>query len=179
MKKVLVISSSLRPGSNSALLAEAFARGAAEAGHEVETVSLRGKKIEFCTGCLVCQKTQACVLHDDAPEIVQKMKTSDVVAFATPVYYYEMSGQMKTLLDRANPLFPSDYAFRDIYLLASAAEDSERAVDGALHGLEGWVACFEKCRVAGVLRGVGVTAPGEMRAKPALLEAARNMGKQL
>ena len=179
MKKVLVISTSLRPDSNSALLAEAFAQGAAEAGHEVETVSLRGKKIGFCTGCLVCQKTQACVIHDDAPEIVQKMKTSDVVAFATPVYYYEMSGQMKTLLDRANPLFPSDYAFRDIYLLASAADDSERAVDGALHGLAGWVACFEKCRVAGVLRGVGVTAPGEVRAKPALLEAARNMGKHL
>ncbi|MBD5416919.1 MAG: flavodoxin family protein [Desulfovibrio sp.] len=178
MKKVLVISTSLRPESNSALLAEAFARGAAEAGHEVETVSLRGKKIGFCTGCLVCQKTQACVIHDDAPEIVQKMKTSDIVAFATPVYYYEMSGQMKTLLDRANPLFPSDYAFRDIYLLASAADDSERAVDGALQGLEGWVSCFEKCRVAGVLRGVGVTAPDEVRAKPALLDAARNMGKQ-
>ncbi|MBD5627775.1 MAG: flavodoxin family protein [Desulfovibrio sp.] len=179
MKKVLVISTSLRPGSNSDLLAEAFARGAAEAGHEVEKVSLRGKKIGFCTGCLACQKTQACVIHDDAPEIVQKMKTSDVVAFATPVYYYELSGQLKTLLDRANPLFPSDYAFRDIYLLASAADDSERAVDGALHGLELWVSCFEKCRVAGVLRGVGVTAPGDVRAKPALLEAARNMGKHL
>lgn len=179
MKKVLVIATSLRPDSNSGLLAEAFARGAAEAGHEVETVSLRGKELRFCTGCLACQKTQACVIRDDAPEIVQKMKASDVVAFATPVYYYEMSGQMKTLLDRANPLFPSDYAFRDIYLLASAAEDDARAVDGALHGLESWVRCFEKCRVAGVLRGVGVTEPGEVRAKPALLEDARNMGKQL
>ncbi|MBD5538558.1 MAG: flavodoxin family protein [Desulfovibrio sp.] len=179
MKKVLVISTSLRPGSNSDLLADAFAAGAGEAGHEVEKVSLRGRELRFCTGCLVCQKTQACVIRDDAPEIVQKMKGSDVVAFATPVYYYEMSGQMKTLLDRANPLFPSDYAFRDIYLLASAAEDDGRAVDGALHGLEGWVRCFEKCRVAGVLRGVGVTEPGEVLGRPALLDAARNLGKQL
>lgn len=179
MKKVLVISTSLRPDSNSDLLAGAFAEGAAGAGHEVEKLSLRGKRIGFCTGCLACQKTQACVIHDDAPEIVRKMKASEVVAFATPVYYYEMSGQMKTLLDRANPLFPSGYAFRDVYLLASAAEDDARAVDGALHGLEGWVRCFEKCRVAGVLRGVGVTEPGEARAKPGLLEAARNMGKHL
>lgn len=179
MKNVLVISTSLRPVSNSRLLAEAFAAGAAEAGHKVETVSLRGKRLDFCTGCLACQKTQRCVIRDDAPEIVQKMKESDVMAFATPVYYYEMSGQMKTLLDRANPLFPSDYAFRDIYLLASAAEDDARVVDGTLHGLEGWVSCFEKCRVAGVLRGVGVTEPGEVRGKPALLEAARNLGKQL
>lgn len=46
-----------------------------------------------------------------------------MIVFATPIYYYEMSGQLKTLLDRANALFPSDYAFRDIYLLASATED--------------------------------------------------------
>ena len=176
MKNVLVISTSLRPLSNSDLLADAFAEGAAAAGHEVEKVSLRGKNIGFCTGCLACQKTQRCVIRDDAPEIVQKMKASDIVAFATPVYYYEMSGQLKTLLDRANPLFPGEYAFRDIYLLASAAEDDERAVDGALHGLKGWVCCFDKCRIAGVVRGVGVTAPGEVRAKPALLEAARRMG---
>lgn len=122
MKKVLVISTSLRPVSNSDILADAFARGAAEAGHEVEKIRLGGKKIGFCTGCLVCQRTQRCVIRDDAPEIVQKMKESDVVALAMPVYYYELPGQLKTLLDRANPLFPGDYAFRDIYILASAAE---------------------------------------------------------
>ncbi|MDE5878527.1 MAG: flavodoxin family protein [Desulfovibrio sp.] len=177
MKNILVISTSLRPVSNSDLLAEAFAEGAREAGNRVEKLGLRGKSIGFCTGCLACQKTQRCVIRDDAPEIVQKMKTSDVLVFATPVYYYELAGQLKTLLDRANPLFPSDYAFREVYLLASAAEDEASAVDGALHGLEGWVSCFEKCRIAGVLRGVGVTGPGEIREKPALLEAARTMGR--
>ena len=94
MKKVLVISTSLRPVSNSDLLADAFAEGCAEAGHEVEKVSLRGKNIGFCTGCLACQKTQRCVIRDDAPKIVQKMKASDIVAFATPVYYYELAGQL-------------------------------------------------------------------------------------
>ena len=53
----------------------------------------------------------------------EKMLTADVIVFATPIYYYEMSGQMKTLLDRANALFASDYAFRDIYLLTAAAEE--------------------------------------------------------
>ena len=57
MKKVLVISSSLRPGSNSDALAEAFARGAAEAGNEVESLSLKDKELRFCKGCLACQKT--------------------------------------------------------------------------------------------------------------------------
>ena len=53
------------------------------------------------------------------------MHDADVIAFATPIYYYEMCGQLKTLLDRANPLYPSDYRFRDIYMLTSAAENEE------------------------------------------------------
>ena len=103
MKKVLIISSSLRRGSNSDALAEAFARGAAEAGNEVEQVSLKGKDLRFCMGCLACQKTQKCVIADDAPAIVEKMYAADAIAFATPIYYYELSGQLKTLLDRSNP----------------------------------------------------------------------------
>ena len=62
MKKILIISSSLRRNSNSDALAEAFAKGAAEAGNEVETITLKGKELHFCTGCLTCQKTQRCVI---------------------------------------------------------------------------------------------------------------------
>ena len=69
----------------------------------METVSLRGQDLRFCTGCLACQKTQRCVQADDAPDLVRRMHDADAIAFATPIYYYEMSGQMKTLLDRANP----------------------------------------------------------------------------
>ena len=65
MKNVIVISTSLRPGSNSHALAEQFAKGAEAAGHQVELVSLRGKEIKFCIGCLSCQKTGACVIKDD------------------------------------------------------------------------------------------------------------------
>ncbi len=66
MKNVLIITASLRPNSNSAALAAAFADGAEAAGNAVETVSLKGKTIGFCIGCLSCQKTQTCVIRDDA-----------------------------------------------------------------------------------------------------------------
>lgn len=66
------------------------------------------------------------MIQDDAVEIAEKMGVAEVIAFATPIYYYEMSGQMKTLLDRANALFASDYAFRDIYLLTAAAEEDDQ-----------------------------------------------------
>lgn len=175
-KKILVISTTLRKSGNSDALARAFAEGAKAAGNEVEFVSLKGKTINFCVGCLSCQNTQKCVIKDDAPAIVEKMHDSDVIAFATPVYYYEMSGQMKTLLDRANPLFPSDYKFRDIYLLASAAEDDDAAVDGTINGLGGWIACFEKCSLKGVVRGVGATGIGDISEEK--LAEAREMGRK-
>ena len=86
MKKVLVLSSSLRKGSNSETLAQEFAKGAAEAGNKVEFESLRGKKIGFCMGCLACQKKGKCVIKDDAPAITKKMESADVIVFATPIY---------------------------------------------------------------------------------------------
>ena len=61
---------------------------------------------------------------------------------------------------RVNALFPSDYAFRDIYLLASATEDEPDTDERAIHGLEGWIACYEKCRLAGTVFAGGVTEPG-------------------
>ena len=54
------------------MLAEAFADGARKAGNDVELVSLKGRKIEFCLGCLACQKTKKCVIKDDAPAIKKK-----------------------------------------------------------------------------------------------------------
>ena len=168
---VLVISTSLRPTSNSDALAREFARGAAVAGHSVEVVSLRGKKIEFCRGCLACQKTQKCVIKDDAPDIVAKMHNADVIAFATPIYYYEMCGQMKTLLDRANPLYPSDYKFRNIYLLTTAAEDEPQVPQRAVSGLTGWIDCFERARLAGTVFAGGVNDMGEIEGHKALSEA--------
>ncbi|MBO7495053.1 MAG: flavodoxin family protein [Salinivirgaceae bacterium] len=168
---VLVISTSLRPTSNSDVLAREFARGAAVAGHSVEVVSLRGKKIEFCRGCFACQKTQKCVIKDDAPDIVAKMHNADVIAFATPIYYYEMCGQMKTLLDRANPLYPSDYKFRNIYLLTTAAEDEPQVPQRAVSGLTGWIDCFERARLAGTVFAGGVNDMGEIEGHKALSEA--------
>lgn len=170
-KKVLIISTSPRKGGNSETLAKEFAKGAQEAGHSVEIVSLYDKTIGFCIGCFACQKTQRCVIDDDADSIAQKMLTAEVIAFATPIYFYEMSGQMKTMLDRSNPLFPADYAFRDIYLLATAAEDEESAIDGAIKGLTGWIDCFAKTSLKGVVRSIGVTDVGDIAGKPALREA--------
>lgn len=178
MKNVLIISTSLRAVSNSHALAEEFARGAREAGHNVESLTLAGKDIRFCRGCLACVKTGKCTIKDDAPEIVAKMHDADIIAFATPIYYYEMSGQMKTLLDRANPLYGSDYRFTDIYMLTAAAENEASVPTRALSGLEGWIECFDRAHLAGEVFAGGVNAPGEIAGHSAL-NIAYELGRSL
>lgn len=178
MKTILVISTSLRANSNSHALAAEFARGAGDAGNNVELLTLAGKDLHFCRGCLACVKTGRCVIKDDAQQIVAKMHDADVIAFATPIYYYEMSGAMKTLLDRANPLFGSDYRFTDIYMLSSAAEDEEHVPARAVSGLEGWIECFDRARLAGSVFAGGVTDPGEIAGHSAL-KTAYELGRSL
>jgi len=177
-KKLLIITASLRKDSNSDMLADAFAKGAAEAGNTVETISLKGKEIRFCTGCLACQKTGKCVLKDDAAGIAEKVKRADALGFVSPVYYYSISGQLKTLLDRLNPLFSSDYSFTDVYFLSAAYEDGEATFKGSVTAIRGWVDCFSKARLAGTVFAGGVGAPGEIEGHRALMEA-RELGKRI
>ena len=100
-KKVLILSSSPRRNGNSDLLCNEFMRGAAEAGHQVEKIFLKDKHINYCTGCSVCSMYgKPCPQKDDAAEVVEKMIAADVIVMATPVYFYTMSAQMKTLIDR-------------------------------------------------------------------------------
>ena len=177
-KNVLIISSSPRKGGNSETLAASFARGAQEAGHQVETVYLREKQLGFCRGCFVCLKIGHCVINDDAVEIAARMHDADVLVFATPVYYYSVSGQLKTMLDRANPLYDTDYAFTKAYLLATAAEDTPETFEGTEKAVQGWVDCFPHCTLAGTVYAGGVNELGEISGRPAL-EQAYQMGREI
>lgn len=178
MKKVIVISTSLRQGSNSDRLADKFIDGAKTAGHDVEKISLAGKDIRFCKGCLACQQLGHCVINDDVNGIMARVLKADVVVWATPIYYYEMSGQMKVLIDRLNAMYPLDYQFRDIYLLTTAAEDERHVPQRAEQGLQGWIDCYPKSRLAGHLFCGGVGAPCEIEGNPKL-QAAYDLGHNL
>lgn len=180
-KQVVVISTSLRIQGNSDRLADEFIKGATELGHTVQKVTLYDKSIHFCTGCLACQskKEGHCVIQDDADIIVSQMAKADVIVFATPIYFYEMSGQMKTLLDRTNPLFPIPYNFRDVYLLTSAADDEKSAMEGAIKGLQGWIDCFENATLKGVVYGTKTDDMHAILTHPETLQAAYEMGKQI
>ncbi len=177
-KKILIISSSPRNNSNSEALAASFAKGAMDAGNDVETIVLREKQYSFCKGCMACFKLGRCVIKDDAMEIVAKMHDADILVFATPVYYYSVSGQLKVLMDRSNPLYGSDYKFTQVYLLAAAAEEEDSTVSGTATAVQGWVDCFERAKFVGTVFAGNVNEPGEI-AGHAALEEAYNLGSQI
>lgn len=179
MKKILIVSSSLRSGSNSEILAHEAERGAIEAGNKVEFINLKGKEIKFCIGCLTCQQTHKCVLKDDMADLIGKVQNADAIIFATPIYYYEMSGQLKTFLDRCNPLYSQENKFKDVYLITSAYDSSEKAADRAINGLKGWIECFEQSRFAGALVGGGIDAPKSAASREDLLKKAYELGKNI
>lgn len=105
MKNILVISASPRKGGNSDVLCDEFIKGAQQAGHKAEKIFLRKFKVNYCTGCGVCNSTHKCVQKDDMAEIMDKMVNADVIVFATPVYFYTMDAQLKTLIDRTVPRY--------------------------------------------------------------------------
>ena len=171
-KKILIITASPRARSNSDVMAAAFARGAQDAGNVVETVSLKGKDIRYCKGCLACMKTGRCTIQDDDTQtIVAKMRDAEVLVFASPVYYFGVTAQLKALLDRCNPIFKRDVAFRDIYLLTSAAGDEPEAEEKMVANLQGWVDCFPPAKIVGSLLINNIKDPGAVQDHPDLAKA--------
>ncbi|MDY6415406.1 MAG: flavodoxin family protein [Succinivibrio dextrinosolvens] len=178
-KNILIISSSLRAGSNSELISKEVAHGAQSSGNRVEFVSLKNKKIEFCIGCLKCQKQGKCILKDDMSELIEKVNIADTLVFSTPIYYYEMSGLLKTFLDRCNPLYIRDYHFREVYLITASAENSQTVYQRAKSGIEGFVECFPNAEFKGVFSGGGLTNPKEIKTHDEILERAFAFGTKI
>ncbi len=178
MKNVLIISSSPRKGGNTEILCSEFERGVQDAGHNVETVHLNELNMNFCKGCYGCEDTHKCVQQDDMGPVMEKLEACDVVVLATPIYFYEMSGQLKTFLDRTLPVYYADYKFKEVYFLAACADPDKTAMDGALKGLNGWISCFENCTLKGCVFGVNSADKREV-AKTYAIEEAYKMGRQV
>lgn len=99
MNIIILMGSPNRKGSTS-ILVEQFIRGAEESGHTCEVLDVCHMNIHPCTGCVRCGYEGPCVQKDDVEIIRQKLLNCDMVVFATPLYYYGMSAQLKTVVDR-------------------------------------------------------------------------------
>lgn len=105
MKKFIIVNSSPRKGGNSDCITDLAVKELTAAGAEVEVFKIREKKVGNCIACNSCKATDVCVQKDDAADLIEKATKADGILFVNPVYFGQMTGTMKTLLDRFYVLF--------------------------------------------------------------------------
>lgn len=177
-KNVLIISASPRKGGNSDTLCDQFMKGASEAGHKVEKLRLAELKIDYCSACYACKKVGHCVKQDDMAQVTEKMRAADVIVLATPVYFFTMNAQMKTMIDRMlGAAQKPGLENKEFYLIATAA-DGKAAMERTIDGLRGYLDCLPGAREMGVIYGAGAWQLGDILKNPAMEEAFR-MGKEI
>lgn len=174
MKNILIISSSPRKNGNSQLLCEQFKRGAEEKGHMVTLVRLMEKIIGFCRACDGCMRNGGtCVLNDDMAEILKLFREADVIVLATPVYFYGISAQMKTFIDRTYPIW-QHLGKKEVYYIISAGL-GEDIIERSLGDLDGFVEHLEEYRIAGRIYATDVMEAGLVK-NLGVFEKAYQMG---
>ncbi len=178
MKKITVINSSFRKNGNTDHLAANFIKGAKENGDEVNLINLKDIRLNFCHGCLACEKLKKCVQNDDINSLLDDIQNSDILVFASPIYYYEMSGQLKTFLDRMNPLYYRENKFKYVYALFACANGNEDSMDRAINGIKGFVECFSGVTFKGSVNAAGFTSIGEIKDSH-YLQDAYDLGKNI
>lgn len=167
-KNILILASSPRKSGNSDILCDRFLQGAQEAGHTVEKIRVAESHIGFCLGCDHCKRHEGvCVQHDDMAVILKKMIEADVIVMATPVYFYTMNAQMKTLIDRTYARY-TEVRGKEFYVILTAADSSLDMMTRTVESFRGFFVCLDDAVEKGVLYGVGAWAKGDVAKIPAM-----------
>jgi multimeric flavodoxin WrbA len=187
--KVLVLSSSPRRDGNSRLLADALLVGVGEAGHDGELVHVDDHVTSFLRDCRICRGPDGrCRIEDGFEALLERVLAAEAIVFATPLYWYGVSGQLKTFLDRIFCYIAASYpgaedvvtglSHKRLALLISSEESYVGASLGVLHELQEY-ARYTHSALVGVVNGIGnkrgdvIVDPGDP------LGRARTLGRRL
>lgn len=183
-RKILILNGSPRPRGNTAALIESFEKGAAEAGHSVERFDLQKMNIHGCLGCCGGGKDPAspCVQKDDMEKIYPAYQAADTVVLASPMYYWNITGQLKCAFDRLFAVAELDPGYanpkKDCVLLMAAEGDGEdnfapvRALYEGLTARLGW-------KSLGIVYAGGNMSVGDIARHPQQLREAEELGRSL
>ena len=176
--KILILQGSPNTNGSTAMLAREFTAGAREAGHDVDIVDVASLDIAPCTGCVACGYGGPCAQYDDFDELREQILAADMMVFATPLYYYGMTAQLKAVVDRfcsANPRI-SGKRLKSA-LLAVAWNDDSWTFD-ALETHYDTLVRYLNLRDYGRVLGGGCGTPS-MTKRSGYPEQARNLGRAL
>jgi multimeric flavodoxin WrbA len=165
--KIVAVLGSPRPEGNSSTLAHAFLEAARARGAETQEFLLNRMDFKGCQACMTCKtKTQTCALEDDLSPVLEAVREADILVLASPVYFGDISSQMKAFFDRTYSCINPDFSCRlpagkkAVIILAQANPDPKEFED-IFPRYERWLKhyCFDGIRL---LRATGVAGPGEV-----------------
>ena len=174
-KNVLVISASPRKGGNTDLLCDEFVKGAKEVGGNVEKIFLDDYKIDFFHEQheLSADSVSA---DDQAPMIIDKMTKADIIVLSSPVYYMNIDGQLKTLMDRC---FRNDgLSGKEFYYITACADAEDSTAETAIFAFRGFVVCLPDPVERGMVKALGMGRKGAVEQSQYMIEAY-NLGKTI
>lgn len=179
-KNVLVLNGSPRVGGNSDLLADAFIKGATKSGHEVVKCEVGRKNIKGCIACNTCySKGTPCSFHDDFNNIAPLIEKADVIVFATPLYWYSFSSQLKAAIDKMYSFIIGEKKLniKESMLLVCGEENNESAFDGIITTYK-LICSYQKWTDRGQLVVPGVLDKGDILSTDYLVRA-EEMGRNI
>lgn len=183
MKKILVITGSPRKQGNSYTLANAFIKGATEAGHHVTLFESAFKEIKTCIGCNSCfsLNNTACIFKDDFNELADFVMQSDIIVFATPLYWFSYPSKLKAAIDKFYSFLigeKSETRNKKTILLAVAGDKNITEFDTLVQQYK-MMATANKWIESGQILVPNVLAKGDILNRKEFLIVAEELGKNI
>lgn len=176
--KIVVLEGSPNKNGSSNTLANAFIEGAKEAGHSVDMIGAAHANIHPCTGCIHCGYEGPCVQKDDVDDIRARVLAADMMVFVTPLYYYGMSAQLKTLVDRFCAFNSSIQRKHMKSAMIAAAWNADGWTFEALEAHDKTLVRYLNLKDMGAVWGKGCGTPS-MTKRSRYVQQAYELGKNL
>ncbi len=166
--KITILNGSPRKNANTAIMAQEFAKGAQAAGHDTEILHIGGMKISGCMGCKYCfSHNGECIQKDDMQEVLNSIDKADLVVFASPIYWFDITAQLKCAIDRMYARGGIGFHFNKAILLLDSHSDG--VYEAAISQYR--MTCdYLKWENKGIITISGMTESDSMKTSPKLKE---------
>ncbi|MCL1875915.1 MAG: flavodoxin family protein [Synergistaceae bacterium] len=176
-KNIVILSGSPRKNATTDRLVAAFVEGAESQGHAVSCFRVADMKIGGCKACRHCFEEQGvCVQQDDMSSILQELRKADVLVFASPIYYFSVSAQLKLAIDRTYALLKEGMPIKRAALLATCGDEAEAAA-GAVSTFR-LICKYMNWEEAGIIIAPGLYNPNDIEGREEL-EQAKKLGQNI
>jgi multimeric flavodoxin WrbA len=187
--KILALLGSPRPNGNSATIAKHFCETAEKLGAEVQTFALNKLEYRSCQGCMMCKtKLDKCVLEDDLTQVLDAIRDSDILVLASPVYFWDVSGQLKTFIDRTYSYLVPDFKTKPVksrlapgkkLVLILAQGNPDESLFTNIFSKFDFFFKMNGFSDTHFIRACGVQEPGEVSGRLDVMELAEGIAKKL